>query len=74
MSRGTIIPNSGTANRLLDEHGGDLAAALEHACRSLDYLASQASRGYMRALPVVPAIPGKARVEPLDVSTEQHPL
>lgn len=49
-------------------------AALEHACRSLDYLASQTSRGYMRALPVVPAIPGKVRVEPLDVSTEQHPL
>lgn len=63
-----------TMDRLLAEHEGDPVAALEHACRSLDYLASQASRGYMRALPVVPASPGKVRIEPLDVAREQHPL
>lgn len=63
-----------TMSRLLDEHSGDAMAALEHACRSLDYLAASASPGYMRAQPVKPGAAVKPRVEPLDVSSEQHPL
>ena len=63
-----------TMSRLLDEHSGDAMAALEHACRSLDFLAANASRGYMRAQPVKPGPVAKPRVEPLDVSSEQHPL
>jgi len=63
-----------TMSRLLAEHGGDPVAALEHACRSLDFLAANASHGYMRAQPVKPGQAVKSRVEPLDISREQHPL
>ncbi len=63
-----------TMDRLLAEHEGDPIAALEHACRSLDFLAANASRGYMRAQPVKPGPIAKPRVEPLDISREQHPL
>lgn len=63
-----------TKDRLLAEHSGNAMAALEHACRSLDYLAAHASPGYMRAMPVKPVSAGKRQIEPLDVDQEQHPL
>jgi hypothetical protein len=40
-----------TMDRLLREHGGDAARALEHACRTIDYLSGRTSVGYMRAGP-----------------------
>ena len=63
-----------TRERLLAEHNGDAMAAFDHACRSIDFLAANASRGYMRAMPVKPGAAAKPRIEPLDVSSEQHPL
>lgn len=61
-------------DRLVAEHGGDPWAALESVYASYIYLCSQASAGYMRAQPVKPGAAVKPRVEPLDVSSEQHPL
>jgi len=63
-----------TMSRLLDEHSGDAMAALEHACRSLDWALAHVSYGLIRPPKVQPGFAKKPRVEPLDVSSEQHPL
>lgn len=63
-----------TMSRLLAEHEGDPVAALEHACRSLDWALSQLSYGLVRPPKVQPGLAKKPRVEPLDISREQHPL
>lgn len=60
--------------RVLADHGGDPIAALKHVLAAYLYVCSQASAGHMRATPIEPAPAAKPRVEPLDISREQHPL
>jgi hypothetical protein len=61
-----------TMDRLLREYGGDAARALEHACRTIDYLSGRASVGYMRAGPTTDRA-AKRYVEGLDVSDQDSP-
>ncbi len=58
--------------RLLREHGGDTFAALEHAARTIDHLASQVSVGMMRAGPKTDRA-AKRYVEGYDVDSSEAP-
>ncbi len=58
--------------RFLREADGDLARALEHACRSYDYVCGYVSVGLMRAGPATDHTP-KARIVPLDVDRTDPP-
>ncbi len=59
--------------RLLRENSGDLVAALEHAARTIDYLAAQVSVGAMRAGPRTDRA-AKIYVEGLDVPAPANAL
>ncbi len=61
-----------TLFRLLKEHSGDTMAALEHACRTIDHLASQVSVGLMRAGLPTEHVP-KPRLVALDVDRQDSP-
>ncbi len=65
------MPNF-TFFRLLREAEGDAIAALEHASRTIDHLASQVSVGMMRAGPKTDRA-AKRYVEGLDVSSHDSP-
>ncbi len=59
-------------SRFLREADGDLAQALEHACRSYDYVCGFVSVGLMRAGLPTDHTP-KPRLVPLDVDRSDAP-